>query len=228
MIPPGYTAPDFGAAQDKVGEATVQAIKQAKVTHVVDLSSVGAQRPDGTGPIKGLYRQEQRLNAVAGLNVVHLRPSSFMQNQYWSIPTIKQLNVNGSPMRGDLPQDMVSTEDIGTKAAELLDQLAFRGQSVVELAGPAPLTLQEATTVLGTAIGKPDLKYVQFPADEARKAMLGMGMSASAVDLMLEMEESFNKELIRFERPPAKGTTTFQEFAKNFARAYLSPEPAAV
>jgi len=220
LIPPGYDANDFGAFQDRVGEATVSAIRQAGITHVVNLSSLGAQHPDGTGPIKGLYRQEQRLNAIAGLNVLHLRPGYFMENQLWSIPTIKQHGMNGGPLRGDLPILMVATRDIGLKAAELLNELSFSGRSVVELVGPKPLTLNEATKMLGVAIGQPNLAYVQFPYEQAKQAMLGMGMTPSIVDLMIEMYRGFDAGLVAPEGQPAKTTTSFEDFARVFAQAF--------
>jgi uncharacterized protein YbjT (DUF2867 family) len=221
MIPPGYGEDDFGAFQDRVGEAITSAITRAKVTALVSLSSVGAQHRDGTGPIKGLHRQEQRLNLLPGLNVLHLRPGYFMENQLWSIATIKQHGINGSAMRGDLPVEMVATRDIAAKAAELLDQLTFRGHSVVELSGPKPLTLNEATAILGKAISKPDLKYVQFPYEDATQAMLGMGMKPSIVSLMIEMHRGFNEGHVAFEGAPSRGKTTFEEFTHAvFAKAY--------
>ena len=220
MTPPAYEAEDFGAYQDTVGEAIVSAIRQAKVAHVVNLSSIGAQHPSGTGPIAGLHRQERRLNTVAGLNALHLRPGSFMENQLWSIPTIKQHGINGSPMRGDLPVEMIATRDIAAKAAELLDALSFRGQSIVELAGPQAITLNDATAILGKAIGKPDLKYVQFSYDDAKQAMLAMGMQPSIVSLMLEMQRGFNEALVAFESPPVRTPTSFEAFAKVFAEAF--------
>ena len=221
MIPPAYEAEDFSAYQDTVGAAIVSAIQQAKVAHVVNLSSVGAQHSSGTGPIAGLHRQEQRLGAVAGLSVLHLRPGYFMENQLWSVATIKQHGINGSPMRGDLPIEMIATRDIAAKVAELLDGLSFRGQSMVELAGPRAITLDDATAILGKAIGRPDLKYVQFSNDNAKQAMIGMGMKPSIVSLMIEMQRGFNDGHVAFEGTPARGGTSLEEFARTaFAKAY--------
>ncbi|MBI3320538.1 MAG: NAD(P)H-binding protein [Candidatus Omnitrophica bacterium] len=226
MIPPGYTEDDFGAYQDRVGQAVAAAIRQAAVAHVVNLSSLGAQHPDGTGPIKGLHRQEQRLQQIPGLNVVHLRPGYFMENQLWSIATIKQQGINGSPIRGDLPILMVAARDIAAKATELLDGLSFRGQSVLELVGPKPVTLNEATAILGKAIGKPGLQYAQFPYDQARQAMLGLGMKPSIADLMIEMYEGFHSGRVAPQGQPVKGKTSFEEFARLFAEAFRG-EPVA-
>jgi hypothetical protein len=42
------------------------------------LSSYGAHVPQGTGPVTGLHTSEQKLNAIGGLNILHLRAAYFM------------------------------------------------------------------------------------------------------------------------------------------------------
>ena len=218
-----YGADDFLAYQDKTGEAIAKALVDSAVKYVVNLSSVGANLPNGTGPITGLYRQEQRLNKLAGINIVHLRPTSFMENQYWSIPTIKGHGVNGSTTPGDIALPTVATKDIGEKAAEFLDKLNFKGHEVFEFTGPKEYNLVEVTGALGKAIGKPDLKYVQFPYGDAKKAMLGSGMKPGIVDLMIEMYRAGNEGKIRPTQPltgESRGKTTIEEFSKGFAAVY--------
>lgn len=81
--------------------------------------------------------------------------------------------------------------------------------------------------MLGRAIGKPDLKYVQFPYDQARQAMLGMGMKPSITDLMLEMYRGFNEGKVEPTQEPRRGRVTFEQFADTFAKAYRQSAPAA-
>jgi len=221
MIPPSYGEDDFSAWQDRSGEAIAKAVSKAGVKHVLDLSSVGAQHPSGTGPIAGLHRQEKRLEAVSGLNVLHLRASYFMENHYWSIPTIKSAGVNGSPIRPELRFSQVATVDIGRKASERLDKLDFKGRVVLELGGPRELTLKEATAILGRAIGKPDLQYVQFPYEDAEKAMAGSGMKPGTAKLMVDMYRGFNEGRCVPETPiKDRGVVTLEDFAKGFAGAF--------
>src|SRR5262249_54201073 len=96
MIPPSYGESDFGAYQDRQIDAIVKAIQKSGVRKVVTLSSVGAHQPQGTGPIKGLHRMEKRLSQSGGPDVLHLRPSYFMENNFFAIPTIKSMGINGS------------------------------------------------------------------------------------------------------------------------------------
>jgi uncharacterized protein YbjT (DUF2867 family) len=223
MIPPDHHAPDHLAFQDRIGSAIARALRNARVEFVVSLSSIGAHLGEKTGPIRGLHNQEVRLNDIKDLNVIHLRPAYFMENLLWSIPTIQSLGVNGSSLRGDLPIPMVATRDIGAKAAAFLADPAFQGHTAFEFFGPRPVTMQEVTTILGQAIGKPHLKYVQFPYEEAEKAMVGEGMSPDAARLLVEMNRSFNDGFIQPTQPMTPdhvGTTRIEEFAETFAAAF--------
>ena len=153
MIPPSYGEDDFSAYQDRVIEAVEESLVATGVKYAIDLSSIGAGQPSGTGPITGLYRMEQSLNRLTHVNVLHLRASSFMENQYWSIPVIKANGINASTAPGDFPMPTVATRDIGEKAAEFLAKLSFKGHEVFEFTGPKEYTLTEVTTALGKAIG---------------------------------------------------------------------------
>ncbi len=225
MIPPKLDAENFRGHQRRVGEALVSALSRARIPRAVTLSSVGAELPEGTGPILGLHDLETMVDAgLPDAAVVHLRPAFFMENHLWGIPLIRGQGINGSPIRPDVPIAMVATKDIAAVAAQLLAHGTLTGHSVRYLLGPRDLTLREATVILGEAIGAPGIRYVQFPEDEARKAMRGAGMSESAAEAMLEMHRAFNAGKIR---PSAERTaesttpTTLEEFARTvFARAY--------
>lgn len=222
MIPPSYAEADFGAYQDLQTDAIVKALRKSGVKKVVSLSSIGAQHPQGTGPIAGLRRMEQKLNQ-AGVDVVHLRPGYFMQNHLHSISTIKSIGANASALKPDLPVPQIATRDIARKAAEILDRMDFRGSSVAEFSGPRDLTLKETTAVLGRAIGKPDLSYVQVPYADVERALAGIGMPAATATMMVEIDRGLNEGLIRAEKPAVaeRTATTLDEFAASvFAPAF--------
>ena len=192
MLPPGQGVDNFPGFQDKVGEAIITAIQKNSLHYLVNLSSIGANLPEGTGPIKGLYRQEQRLKALT-LNVIHLRPGYFMENLMWSIPAIQHTGTLKSPLNPQLALPLIATPDIGVKAADYLDRLDFKGQTVFEFVGPRTLNLIEVAKILGGAIGKPDLKYVQLSYEEAKKGMIASGMPSSIVELFIEMYTAINE-----------------------------------
>lgn len=229
MIPPGYGLDNVAAFQDRVGEAMKTAIQKNSIPYLVNLSSIGANLPEGTGPIKGLYRQEQRLNTLSNLNVLHFRPTYFMENLFWVIPVIQQTDTLQTPFLPELALPMVSTEDIGLKAAEFLDQLNFKGHTVFEFVGPRkePLNLIEVTKILGNALGKPNLKYIQQSYEEAKMGMLAIGMNLSTTELMLEMYKGFNEGkciLTQKLTTEHQGKITMEQFATNFAKVYKEQE----
>jgi uncharacterized protein YbjT (DUF2867 family) len=225
MIPPNNRARDFRAYQDIIGNSIAMAIVNAGVSHVVNLSSQGAELPRGTGPIAGLHDQEERLNGLAQVNVLHLRSTYFMENLLVNIPLIHEHGFAGSAVRGDRKFAMIATRDIADRASGHLLARDFSGKSYRDLLGQRDLDLNEAFTVIGRRIGIPDLKYVQFSYDDAAKAMVAMGLSANFSALIIEMSKALNLGLFAVNRPRTVENTTLtsiEEFATQFAEAYTA------
>ena len=224
MIPPNPTAIDALAYREQVSDAASGAVLKAGVRHAVLLSSVGANKPDRTGPVIGLHQYEKKLNALPDLNVVHLRAGDFMENLLAQIGTIESMGITAGPLRADLKLSMVAAEDIGKFAADLLLKQHFTGKQTRELLGQRDLTMGEATAILGKVICKPDLQYRQVPKARVRAAMIQRGMSDKVVDLMLEMTDALNSGYMRALEPrTARNTTptTLEDFAARvFAPAY--------
>jgi len=222
MMPPDLSVPDVRAYYGRIGEAIVTALKTTGVTHLVSLSSQGANLSDKSGLIAGLYDQELRLNGLAGLNVVHLRAAFFMENLLQNIPTIKQHGIIATPLKGDLPMAMIATRDIGDAAVRHLLDMDFKGHVVHDLLGSRDATMNEATRIIGKAIGRLDLKYVQASYADAEEAMLGAGLSAGVVRSFIEMYRAFNEGLIVAPKRTRGNTTatTLEEFSAIFAAAF--------
>lgn len=225
MIPPHFTARDFRAYQNSVGNSIATAIDAAGVTHVVNLSSQGADLPRGTGPIMGLHDQEARLNSLRGINVLHLRPTYFMENLLANIPLIHAQGIAGSAIRGDLRFAMIATRDIADRVAAHLLARDFSGTSYSDLLGQRDLTLEEAFTIIGRRIGISTLRYVRFSYADATRAMVDMGLSPNVSSLLIEMSMALNAGLFAVNRPRTAENstpTTIEEFAETFARAFAA------
>lgn len=223
LVPPPYNAPQVRKNQNAVSQAYAEAITASHVRHVVNLSSAGAQLAQGFGPVNGLYDHEQRFNQLGDTHVLHLRPGFFMENQFFNLALIKAQGINGSPLRAELAIPMIATRDIAAVAAQHLLALDFSGKSTMELLGQRDISMQEATRILGAAIGKPGLPYVQFGYEDARAAMVGMGLSADMADGYVELYRYINDHgYPHLEARSAKNTTPtrFEDFALGFAAAY--------
>jgi uncharacterized protein YbjT (DUF2867 family) len=208
MIPPDITSPDYVAYQQRVVGALVEAVKQSGVKYAVVLSSIGADKPQGTGPIGGLRRLEQGLNAIAGLNVLHIRAGYFMENTLGQAGAIRAFGNTAGPVRSDLKLPMIATHDIGVAAADALRKLDFSGKQTRELLGQRELDYNEVTAVIAKAINKPGLSYVQLSDEQARPAFLQLGFSGSVLDGLLEMSSALNSGYIHALEKRSQQNTT--------------------
>lgn len=225
LIPPNMAAPDARAYQERVTDALSRAADKAEVEYAVLLSSLGAEKTEGTGPVVGLHNFEQKLNGIARLKALYLRAGYFMENLLPQVSVIKNFGMMGGPVRADLPLPLIATRDIGAFAGEALLALGFAGKQTQELLGQRDVTYKEAAAVVGKAIGKPELAYSPLPPSQLKPALMQMGMSASTADLLLEMAEALNSgHMAALERRSAKNTTptsieqfVTEEFAPRFA-----------
>ena len=226
MVPPSMTSQNYRADQDRVSDAIAHAIEAAGVEYIVSLSSVGADKAEGTGPVAGLHYLEQTLNSIPGLNALHLRPGYFMENTLAQVGIIQTMNVTAGPLRPDLKMPMIATRDIGAAAAQALVARNFNGKQTKELLGERDLSYAEVASIIGSAIGKPELKYIHLPDQGVRGAFLQMGMSANVADLILEMSGALNSgEMKPLEERNSENTTptSFEQFvADEFVPLYRS------
>src|SRR3954462_11944478 len=79
LLPPNYGADDLLVAQASIIDAWAKAIAAARPRHVVLLSSIGAERASGNGPIVSVHRAEEKLRAT-GVKLTALRAAYFMEN----------------------------------------------------------------------------------------------------------------------------------------------------
>ena len=109
MLPPTKSRED----QERESDAIAKAVKESGLRYAVHLSSYGAQVPEGTGPVAGLHSSEQKLNAISGLNVLHLRAAYFMENNLAAIGMIHGMGIFGNALLPDLKLPMAATRDVG-------------------------------------------------------------------------------------------------------------------
>jgi uncharacterized protein YbjT (DUF2867 family) len=228
-ILPGNVKAENGLAYaDKIGASIARALTLAKVEYVVNLSSVGAELSEGTGPIIGLHRQEERLNKIKGLNVLHLRAAFFMENQLMNVDLISSRGINGSAIRGDIKLSMIATKDIAAFAAERLVKRDFNGSSIRYLLGQRDLSMIDATEIIARKINKPSLVYVMFPYDEAEKGLISAGLSPDMSRLYVEMITAFNDSRIIAKRTAENTTpTSFEVFCDEVFVPAFMPAKAA-
>jgi uncharacterized protein YbjT (DUF2867 family) len=225
VLPEDTSQQDMRAHQESVSDSYAAAIANAHVQFVVDLSSIGAQHARNTGPIVGLHNQEQKLDRVAGLNVLHLRAAYFMENLFMSITPLRSMGTLSGGLRADAPMPWIAAKDIGECAASRLVARNFSGSSIQELHGQRDISMKEAASIVGNAIGNPSLAYVQVPSMILEPALVKMGLPKKTAELLIEMWDGANAGLIvPQEARSVRNTTptTLESFVTEvFAPVYL-------
>src|SRR5271154_4577577 len=227
MLPPITSRED----QERESDAIAKAVKESGLQHAVHLSSYGAQVPEGTGPVTGLHSSEQKLNAISGLNVLHLRPGYFMENNLAAIGMIQGMGFFGHALLPDLKLPMIATRDVGEYAARRLLDLDFSSKQTRELLGERDLSMTEVTAVIARGIGKPDLRYEQLTYEQVQQGLTQAGFSSKKAAVYIEMFKAINEGVLAALEPrsPENSTaTSFEKFVEDvFAPAYRGKASAA-
>jgi uncharacterized protein YbjT (DUF2867 family) len=220
MLPPITSRED----QERQSDAIAKAVKESGLRYAVHLSSYGAHVPEGTGPVTGLHCSEQKLNAICDLNVLHLRAAYFMENNLTAIDMIHGMGIIGHALLPDLKLPMIATRDVGDYVAQRLLDLDFSSKQTRELLGERDLSMTEATAVIARGIGKPDLRYEQFPYDQVQQVLVQMGIPPKKAAVYIEMYKAINAGVLVAQEPrsPENSTpTSFEKFVQAvFAAAY--------
>ena len=221
------SAPDFDARYDAVSAAIAAAIAAAGVPRVVNLSGLGSHLPAAVtrtmGAIDAGRRHEARLDGLAGVDIVHLRPGFFMQNYLRDIPSLLATGTLHGALRADRPLAMVSTDDIGARAAEFMRRRGPGADDALDLLGPADLTPRQAARALGRAIGAPELAYVQIPVAAFVAELRSAGVGESGALAIAGVYEGYNSGRLvpaRARDATSATPTGIDDFAKTFARAF--------
>src|ERR1700676_3435912 len=222
MMPPGMTSPDYRAEQEVESYAISTAVKNAGLQYAVNLSSIGAQAPAGTGPILGVHDSERKLNAVERLNVLHLRPAYFMENHLSAIEMIQMMGTFGGALKPDLKIPMIATRDIGAHAAERLLKLDFSGKQTQELLGERDLSMTEVAAIVSRGIGKPDLRYLQFTYEQVEQTLVQTGLSTKTAAYLIEMFQGFNNGMVAGMEPRSAANTTTTSM-ETFVKEMFAP-----
>jgi uncharacterized protein YbjT (DUF2867 family) len=223
MVPPNSGAGNWKQYIAGIGENHAAAIRSSGVTHVVNLSSIGAHMPDGCGPVSGLFFVEKALNSLEGVDVLNLRPGFFYTNFLGSIGMIKARGVIGGNYGKGTKLVLAHPLDIAQAAAEAMLNLSFSGKSIIYIASDEKTT-DEIAAIFGKAIGKPGLQWVDQSDEEILSNMLQAGTPGDVAKNYTEMGAAMRNGKMAAEynamHPEISGKIRLEAFAPVFAAAF--------
>ncbi|MEQ1508097.1 MAG: NmrA family NAD(P)-binding protein, partial [Myxococcota bacterium] len=208
LVPPVFAAADPIAAGTAVATALADAAAEAGIRHVVLLSSVGAEHPTGTGPIRILHAAEGLLRA-RGVPTTALRASYFLENWGSVSAVAKSDGVLPMFVAANRPLPQVATRDIGEAAATLLvEGPPAGGFRTVGLAGPTDWTPTEIAAELGRLFGR-TVTPAESPLSAAIPALTAAGLPPAWAALYAELYAGVADGKVAFPNgPDRRGTTT--------------------
>ena len=226
LTPPSYDARDVVARYAEFGACAADAIRATGLLRVVHCSSFGAHLDGPVGPIRGNRAVELALDQT-GAHVVHLRPSYFMDNDLWAIPSIRGASSIFLPVSGSKRIPRIATRDIAKEAAALLLEHSFQGRSVIELEGPARISFDENAATISRVLDRA-ISHVTVSESSARASLRSIGMTEDAAARVVELYEALESGYLGGYPPatPRKTRTTVDAFAREvFLPAYRASTP---
>ncbi|WP_255987998.1 NmrA family NAD(P)-binding protein [Chitinolyticbacter albus] len=208
LLPYDVSQPGYLASQERQSRAMVQAIAEAGVGRVVQLTSVGADQAGATGMIRSLHAHEARLGELAGVDLLLLRASHFFENFGPALPAMLASGVHADGVAPDIKLPMLSTHDIADAAIAALRDPDWQGRQIRELLGPRDLDFVEVTALIAAHANRPDLRYQQVGTAELSAGLREAGLAADVAALCVELVEAFNSGLIHTLQGRSAATTT--------------------
>ncbi|MEP6951681.1 MAG: NAD(P)H-binding protein [Ginsengibacter sp.] len=221
-----FTDPNFDlmAYANKVAGNYVQAIQQSGVKHIAYLSSIGAHTNKGNGILALHYNAENILKKLpSDVAITFMRPVGFYYNLLGFINTIKTQGVIASNYGADDIVPWGSPIDIAAAVAEEI-VTPIEGRRIRYVASEE-ITCNEIASILGAAIGKPDLKWIIIPDEQLRGGMIAAGMNPQIATGLVEMNAAqHNGTLFEdyYRNRPTLGEVKIKDFAKEFASVFNS------
>ena len=158
----------------------------------------------------------------SGLPYTLLRPTTFMQNTLATARTVASEGRIYQPFK-DGKLGMIDARDIGEVAAKVLTEEGHEGK-VYTLTGPAAISFYEVAEALSEVLGK-EVRYVNISLEDAKRAMLNMGLSEWRADVLIEYAKAHSEGYSNFttedvEQLTGHPATSYKEFATDFERVF--------
>ena len=207
----------------RLGNNYAEAIRQSGIKRVVNLSTIGGNLDKGNGILLGAHDVEEILNKLPpDTAITHIRPTSFFYNLYGYTDLIKNQGVIAANYGAEDIVPWVSPVDIAAVIAEEIVTPLAGGK--VRYVASDERTCSETASVLGAAVGKPELKWIIITDEQAQSALETIGMNPRVAAGMVEMYAGFHSGLLTEDyyrhRPKVLGKVKLEDFAKEFAAAF--------
>ncbi|WP_137905181.1 NAD(P)H-binding protein [Chryseobacterium sp. 2VB] len=222
MTPPAISPDKIVENTTNAGKNYAEALKKANVKRAVMLSSVGAESPVENGPIAGLHNIEKIYNEAENTSFTFLRAGYFYNNFFNDIPLIQNAGIIGANYPASIEVPVVHPTDIA-KAAD--KELVNDGNTnTIRYIVSDIRKASDFAKVLGSAVNKPELPWVEFSDEDSLNGMLQAGLPEDMAKLYVEMGRGIRTGVVQKDFidhcSPVTGSVKLEDFAKDFASQF--------
>ena len=177
----------------------------------------------GSGILLGAHNVEKILNGLPSeVAITHIRPTSFYYNLYGYVDMIKKQGIIAANYGADGSIPWVSPIDIAAAIAEEILS-PFAGRKVRYVVSEE-LTGNETASILGAAIGKPDLKWILIAGEQVQRELEQIGMAPHIAAGLVEMYGSLYNGVLGADyyrnKPAVMGNVKMTDFAREFSAVF--------
>ncbi|MGC2427679.1 MAG: SDR family oxidoreductase [Nitrososphaeraceae archaeon] len=199
----------------------VNGAKERGVKHIVKLSHIRAD-PDNEPQINitRLHHQAEKIIEESGIPFTFLRPNFFMQNFVNFYLGKNQSSIYLPAEEGKV--SFVDVRDIAAVAVQALtnNKDGIHSGKAYTITGPEAISYGDAAGILSDYIDR-KVSYVNISEDDARKAIINMGMSEWHTNIILELlmltREGYLSSISHdIEVVTGKKPISFSQFAKDY------------
>lgn len=195
ILPPSNFDPAPGFPEARKSAATIrQALSAAAPGRVVCLSTIGAQAKQSNLLTQRTILEEELAGLAMPLTI--LRPAWFLDNLQWDVESAQREGIIHTFLQPtDATFPMVSTEDVGRIAAELIQE-RWAGTRIVELEGPRRVSPNDIAAAFTRALGR-TVRAEVVPREDWAGLFRAQGMNDPVP--RIQMLDGFNEGWITFE-----------------------------
>lgn len=206
---------------ESIANSYAQAIQKAGITKVIHLSSIGGHTDQGNGMLRVHHYAENILKQLPNeVSIKCMRPVGFYYNMFAFLQSIKTQEAIIQNYGGDKKEPWVSPLDIANVIAEEIEK-PFDGRTIRYIASDE-VSPNEVASILGNAIGKPNLKWIVVPDEAFLNALVNAGMNPHIAKGLVDMNIGRRNSLYvdYYQNQPKLGKIKLKDFTRDFAKVY--------
>ena len=221
LLPLNLPSPTATAEAAELTDAVGEAIEAAGVPHVVALSSVGADLPEGTGAIEWLHRFENRLRGT-GAVLTAVRSGHFQEKARDLLGAVHAAGIY--PVlrdSADVRIPMVAVRDVGSVIAFALREPAS-AHRVIDVEGPE-YTERQVAEMIASLVGRP-VEVVTIPRSGWVGTLVEAGLSTEGAELIAELYDADQRGVLQPKGDRLiRGRTGLEETLRDLVRTQPAP-----